>query len=229
MAPKSERPIRIAIIDDHRSFIDGLSMVIDSQKPAMEVIGTGSDPESVLSILELLPDILLLDIDLGARSGLSLLPDIRKSSDAKVIMITGVSDPALHEDAISKGARGILLKNEPAVVILTAIRKVFDGELWIDHKTMARVLDRISGADPKPNSHRSAFGRSEELTPREVEIIRALVTFEASTNKEIAENLFISTSTLKNHLTTIYSKLNVNNRLQLMKYALSHKLADPPE
>jgi DNA-binding NarL/FixJ family response regulator len=228
MTAARESTIRVAIIDDHRSFIDGLAMVIDSQRPEMEVVGTGCDPGSLRSVLDLEPDIILLDIDLGGCS-LTLLPEIRRSSSARVVMITGVSDPVVHEEAISKGARGVLLKNEPAVVILTAIKKVFEGEIWIDHKMMGRVLDRISGSDPQVPSRDSKAGRSEELTPREIEIIRALVTFEASTNKEIAKNLFISTSTLKNHLTTIYSKLNVNNRLQLMKFALSHKLAEPPE
>ncbi|HUF02734.1 MAG TPA: response regulator transcription factor [Aridibacter sp.] len=215
--------IKVVIVDDHKSFAEGLSMVIENAEQNMAVLGTAEDRESLEPMLELSPDIILLDIDLGETSSLMFLPDLAGSTDARIIVITGLRDPAIHEEAIAKGARGVLLKNEQASTILKAIRKVHEGEVWADSHLMSRVLDRMKFPAPSRSK-----GPAEDLTARELEIVRALVMFEASTNKEIADNLNISTSTLKNHLTTIFSKLGIRNRVQLIKFALSNKIAEPP-
>lgn len=214
--------IRILLIDDHKSFMDGLAMVINSQTPAMEVIGMASNhAEAITAASRLNPDLILMDMDLGDCISLEFLPELLEKTSAKVLMLTGLQNPDLHESAIVKGARGVLLKGESAKVILKAIEKVYAGEIWASNTTLTRVFEQMKSgkkqADPEA-------GKIADLTPREREIIAALLTFEGSTNEEIARQLFISTSTLKNHLTTIYSKLNVKNRVQLMKYALNHKL-----
>lgn len=222
MAEAKKKTIRVVICDDHRSFIDGLAMVIDSQSPAMKVVGKAGDFESLKSVLDENPDVILLDVDLGAESSLGFLEELCRLTKAKVLMITGGREREVHEEAILKGARGVLLKNEAAKVILKAIEKVYEGEIWIEQTMMAALLDKLN--PPKDASEEKK--QTDDLTPREMSVIQALVMFEASTNKEIAENLFISVSTLKNHLTTIFSKLGVKNRVQLIKYALTHKLTD---
>jgi DNA-binding NarL/FixJ family response regulator len=160
-------------------------------------------------------------MDLGTSLSLDFLPDLLAKSDAKVLFLTGIRDEEIHDMVILKGARGILLKDEPAKVIIRAIEKVSEGEIWASKTSLARIFNQM-------NSGRSASDPEKEkiadLTKRECEIIAALVTFEDSTNDEIASRLSISNSTLKNHLTTIYSKLSVSNRVQLLKYALKHKL-----
>jgi DNA-binding NarL/FixJ family response regulator len=214
--------IRILLIDDHKSFMDGLAMVINSQAPAMEVVGMASNgAEAIQTVVRLKPDLILMDMDLGDSISLDFLPELLEKTSAKVLMLTGLQDPDLHDSAIFKGARGVLLKGESAKVILKAIEKVHAGEIWASNMMLTRVLNQINSSKKQlePEARKIA-----DLTAREREIITALLTFEGSTNEEIARQLFISTSTLKNHLTTIYSKLDVKNRVQLMKYALNHKL-----
>lgn len=213
---------RILLIDDHKSFMDGLSMVINSQSPSMEVVGMASNrAEAMTAVGELKPDLILLDMALGDSLSLNFLPELLEKTSAKVLMLTGLQNPDLHESAIVKGARGVLLKGESAKVILKAIEKVHAGEIWASNTMLIRVIDQINIGKKQvdPEGRKIA-----DLTAREREIIDALLTFDGSTNKEIARQLFISTSTLKNHLTTIYSKLGVKNRVQLMKYALNHKI-----
>jgi DNA-binding NarL/FixJ family response regulator len=214
--------VRILLIDDHKSFMDGLAMVINSQSPAMEVIGMASTrAEAMTAVGGLNPDLILMDMDLGNSLSLDFLPELLEKTSAKVLMLTGLQTPELHDSAIVKGARGVLLKGESAKIILKAIEKVHAGEIWASNSTLARVLNQMNSIKTQVDPE---AGKIADLTAREREIIAALSSFEGSTNEEIARQLFISTSTLKNHLTTIYSKLDVKNRVQLMKYALNHKL-----
>ena len=214
--------IRVLLIDDHKSFMDGLAMVINSQAPAMEVVGMASNrAEAMTAVCGLKPDLILMDMDLGDCLSLEFLPELLEKTSAKVLMLTGKQDPDLHDSAIIHGARGVLQKGESAKLILKAIEKVHAGEIWASNTMLTRVFNQM-------NSGKKQFdpeaGKIAGLTGREREIIVALLTFEGSTNEEIAGQLFISASTLKNHLTTIYSKLDVKNRLQLMRYALRHKI-----
>jgi DNA-binding NarL/FixJ family response regulator len=216
--------IRILLTDDHKSFMDGLSMVIDSQSPAMEVVGTASNPaDSIAAAIRLKPDLILLDMDLGDSISLDFLPELLEKTTAKVLMLTGLQNSDLHESAILKGARGVLLKGESAKVILKAIEKVHAGEIWASSATLSRVFNQMSGGSRKQADPEA--GKIADLTAREREIIATILTFEGSTNEEIADYLCISKSTLKNHLTTIYSKLGLKNRIDLLKYALAHKIA----
>lgn len=217
-----QNTIRIFLIDDHKSFMDGLAMVINSQSPALEVVGmAGSRDEAMTGIAGTKPDLILMDMDLGDSFSLDFLPELLEITSAKVLMLTGVQNTELHDTAIIKGACGVVLKGESAKVILNAIEKVHGGQIWASNVTLARILNQMhnrkKSSDPEDE-------KIAELTAREREVINALLTLESSTNIEIARQLFISTSTLKNHLTTIYSKLDVKNRVQLMKYALNHKI-----
>lgn len=114
--------IRILLIDDHKSFMDGLSMVIKSQSPAMEVVGTASNRcEAVTAAVRLNPDLILMDMDLGDSLSLEFLPELLEKTSAKDLMLTGIKDTNYHDSAIVKGASGVLLKGEPAKMILKAI------------------------------------------------------------------------------------------------------------
>jgi len=217
-----KKSIRILLIDDHKSFMEGLAMVINSQSPAMEVVGMASNCDEAMTAAEKLkPDLILLDLDLGNFCSIDFLPELLEKASAKVLMLTGLQNPDLHDNAIVKGARGVLLKCESAKVILKAIEKVHAGEIWASNTMITRVLGQINSGKKQVDPESAKIA---DLTACEREIITALLTFDCSTNKEIARQLFISTSTLKNHLTIIYSKLDVKNRVQLMKYALNHKI-----
>ena len=216
--------IRILLIDDHKSFMEGLAMVINSQSPAMEVVGmVGSRVEALTAVTHLELDLVLMDMDLGDSLSLDFLPELLEKTSAKVLMLTGMRDLELHDRAILEGASGVLLKDESAKVILKAIEKVHNGEIWASNLLFSRVLRTLEKSKTAVDSEE---GKIADLTAREREVIKALLSLDGSTNVEIARQLFISTSTLKNHLTTIYSKLDVKNRVQLMKYALQHKIGE---
>jgi len=221
----AKTPIKILLVDDHRSFMDGLQMVIDTQKPRMEIIGTATTPdEAIDKALRLKPHVVLLDLDFGDASGLDILPALVEKTDAKILILTGVRDPDMHDATILKGAHGVLFKGESVKVMIKAIERVHTGGMWVDNEMLGRVMGQNS-TNKKALSNDPETRKIASLTVREREIITALLKFESSTNDEIADHLFISKHTLKNNLTVIYSKLEMKNRVQLMKYALNHKLA----
>lgn len=219
----SETTIRIFLVDDHQSFSDGLAMLINTNKPAMEVIGTArSREDAFLAISEKKPDVILLDVDLGDDNGLEILPEMLGKTDAKIIILTGIRDPLVHQKAVIKGASGVLQKTDSAQTILKAIKKVHEGEIWINSEILNQVLNQLTRkGGSSADSHQQKIA---SLTSREREIIAALVNYDSSTNKAIARQLYISDSTLKNHLTTIYDKLGLKNRVELLKFALANNL-----
>lgn len=221
-----QKPIKVFLIDDHKSFSDGLAMLINTNKPMMQTVGAAGDRQQAFACISLnKPDVVLLDVDLGDDNGIEMLPELIVSTNAKFIVLTGEQNPATHQQAIINGARGVLLKTDSARIILKAIEKVHGGEIWLNNQTLNKVLSRLTqtgasggkAVDPEQL-------KIESLTAREREIIKALTQNDSSTNKEIAGSLFISDSTLKNHLTTIYSKLEIKNRIELLKYALKYNL-----
>lgn len=220
-----KKPIQILLVDDHQSFIDGLQMLINSNKYVMQVIGTANNREEALkAAIEKKPDLILLDVDLGSDNGIEVLPELLEKTEAKVIMLTGAQDQKIHEEAILSGAHGILLKNSAGEIILKAIQKVYRGEIWANNDLLGKVLTRLQNPKSNKKSDDPEQQKIESLTTREKEIISMIANDGSSTNKEIAGCLFISESTLKNHLSAIYSKLGLRNRIDLLKYALTHKL-----
>jgi DNA-binding NarL/FixJ family response regulator len=220
----STAPIRVFLIDDHRSILWGLERLIESGAPAAQVVGKATSFSEALPMLaDTSPDIILLDLDLGKESGLDAIPQLLGRSTAKILVLTGVRDKAVHDKAVLAGARGVVEKEASADTILTAIAKVHGGELWLDRAATGRILveaSRKSGAQPQDPEQR----KIGELTDREREIIAAIVAHAGATAKTIAGTLNISEHTLRNHLTSIYDKLGVANRLELFAYAHTHGL-----
>ena len=199
--------------------------LIESDSPNMQVIGTASDIAEALAILEReQPDVILLDIDLRGVNSLDSLPLLRNATSAIVLIVTGARDPETHERAVLAGARGVVQKEAPAEMILKAIKKVYEGEIWLDRMTTARVFSKLldhSNHQASPEAIKIA-----SLTAREREIIDVMIKQGHSTNKQIAAHLNMSEHTLRNHLSSIYSKLEVENRLDLVMYAVKHHISD---
>ena len=225
MSQTSQRPIRVLLVDDHQSFLWGMVKLIESDSPNMQVMGTASDIAEALAILEQeQPDVILLDIDLHGVNSLDSMPLFRNASSAIVLILTGARDSEMHERAVLAGARGVVQKEAPAELILKAIKKVFEGEIWLDRITTARVFGKLldhSNHQPSPETIKIA-----SLTAREREIVDVMMKQGRSTNKQIAAHLNMSEHTLRNHLSSIYSKLEVENRLDLVMYAVKHHITD---
>ncbi len=220
------KPVRVLLVDDHAVVRAGLRMLIES-RPGLTVVGEAANPADALTTTAReQPDIILLDLDLGGDSSLDILPELfATAKNVRVLLLTGVRDPEEHHRAVRLGAMGVVLKERAAEDLLKAIEKVYAGEVWLDGALMARVLGRsIPGNESAATNPETA--KMTTLTEREREVI-ALIC-EGLQNKLIGERLFISETTVRHHLTSIFDKLGVTNRLELVIYAYRHGLAKLP-
>jgi len=224
MSEQEPRTIRVLLVDDHRSILWGLERLIESVQPAMQVVGSAANCAEALAQLErAAPDVIVLDMDLGNESGIAAIPQLLALGKAKILVLTGVREQAVHDAAVLAGARGVVHKEEPADTILEAIRVVHAGQLWLDRDSTARIFDALSrkGSDRSVDPERRKI---DSLTTRERGIIAAIANNPGATAKTVAETLNVSEHTLRNHLTSIHSKLGVANRLELFAYAHKHGL-----
>jgi len=198
-------------------------MLID-QNPAMKVIGVAGNRSEALAVAASeQPNMIILDILLGDEDGLTFLPELREAAtNARVLVLTGLRSSESQRRAILAGAMGVVLKEHAADVLIKAINKVHQGEVWLDRSMMGSVLDEMTQApeiDPEG-------AKIASLTDREREVI-ALIA-EGLKNKQIGQRLFISETTVTHHLSSIFSKLDVSDRLELIIYAFRHGLAQVP-
>jgi DNA-binding NarL/FixJ family response regulator len=220
-------PLRILIIDDHVMVRAGLRMLIE-QEPGLRIVGEASDLSTAVSLAAgEQPDIILLDVDMAGQNGLDILADLLTTvAHTRVLVLTGVRDPAVHRDAIRRGASGVLAKEQAGEVLIKAIRKVYAGELWIDHVTLSRVLEEMRSKNPTQETDPEQ-AKIATLSDREREVL--VLVSQGLKNHEIAARLFISDHTVRHHISAIFAKLGVLDRLQLILYAYRHRLAKPPE
>ena len=221
MTIENSAPIRVFLIDDHRSILWGLERLIDSGKPVMQVVGSAASCTEALKFLDdASPNLILLDIDLGKESGVDEIPRLLARSRAKILVLTGLRDQSVHDKAVLAGARGVVQKEAAAETILSAIAKVHAGQIWLDRAATSRIFVEFSresaaqAADPER-------AKISTLTDRERAIVTIAANNAGANAKAMAEILHISEHTLRNHLTSIYDKLGVANRLEL--FAFSHK------
>jgi two-component system, NarL family, nitrate/nitrite response regulator NarL len=226
--------IRIVIADDHPIFRDGLCKLL-ALEDDFEVVAQASDGRQVLDIIQQLePDILLLDLKMPGLDGLATLQRLQSSkSKTRVIVLTASDDKNEFVQAMKLGTSGIVLKQTATELLIKSIRKVHAGEIWLDSHTTAEVIRRFVSADDMPaapmasapSSLSPSGPRERERSPlsqREREIV-ALVA-QGFKNKEMAEKMFISEQTVKNHLHNIFDKLGVSDRLELALYAIHNNL-----
>lgn len=226
MSTTSKSRIRILLVDDHAVVRAGLRLLIDAQSH-MAVVGEASNrSEAIEAATQEQPDIILLDLGLSDESGLDFLRDLLVAGPgSRIVVLTGVLDSEAHRRAVHLGAMGIVLKDRAADVLIKAIEKVHAGEVWLDRSLTARVLLEMSNADerkkPDPETEKIAL-----LTDREREILELVC--QGLKNKQIADKLFISEATVRNHLTSILGKLDLSDRFELALFAYRHQLARPP-
>ena len=218
---RSEEKIRVVIAEDHRLFREGLLNML-LQDESVEVVG---EAVSVLQAIDVIgdvqPDVVLLNTTMLESNGIQVIPVIRqKSLGSKPLMLTAATDEDVVLEALKAGAKGYLSKNTSVSNLMRAIKAVHNGELWVERKMIARFFDRELTADS--DRENQPTNTKEALTPREEEVLCLLT--KGSTNKEIAQDLFISEKTVKSHLNSIFKKINVSRRLQAILYAIKQGL-----
>ena len=225
MVSPATNTIRILLVDDHLVVRAGLMLIIQSQ-PGMTIAGeAGNSDEALALAASVQPDIILLDLDLGGESGTNLISQlIAAASSARIIALTGIRDREIHRQAVLLGAMGVVPKEKAADALVSAIERVHAGEAWLDPSLVAGVLSEVSR--PRPAKTDPDTGRIASLTNREREVTTLIG--EGLKNKEIAGRLFISETTVRHHLTSIFDKLEVADRVELLIYAFRHRLASPP-
>jgi DNA-binding NarL/FixJ family response regulator len=217
----SRTAVRILLVDDHAMFREGVKLLLGRQ-PQLEVIGEAGDPQEALTLATSeQPDVMLLDIDLAGYNGLDLVEALQASAPGcDIIVLTGMRDTALQSRALRAGAKGFVQKDQTGELILRAIEKVREGEIWFDRGTIGAAVNRLIYGDTEEQTPLGA------LTARERDIVR--LVGEGLKNDAIAERLFISEKTVRNHLTVIFDKVDVRDRLHLAIYAYRHGLAKLP-
>jgi two-component system, NarL family, nitrate/nitrite response regulator NarL len=218
-----DHTVRIVIADDHPIFREGLVKLLET-KPGLKVVGAASDgDEAVPLVAQLAPDLLLLDLAMPRMAGLVALRELQNLNTAtRIVLLTAAIERADIVTALQLGARGIVLKESASDILLKSIDAVMGGKYWVGRKSvadLATTLNEITSAFPAPT--RKQFG----LTPRELEIVGVILA--GCSNSDIAGRFKISEKTVKHHLTNIFDKLGVSNRLELALFALYHRLESP--
>lgn len=218
---KVKKDIRVLVADDHTIFREGLCKLLEAEDDIV-VIGEARTGVECLALVEKLkPDVVVLDLKMPEKDGLSVLNDLGgKDASTRTIVLTASEDERDFVEVVRRGARGVVLKQAASELLLEGIRKVHRGEMWIDQRVAAEVMRAMTRPPGAEQQVRSL------LTEREQDIVR-LVT-QGFRNKEIADKLSIGEQTVKNHLHNIFDKLGVSDRLELALYALHHRLVEAP-
>jgi two-component system nitrate/nitrite response regulator NarL len=213
--------IRILIADDHPIFRTGLRAVLQAEKNIL-IVGEAGDGGEVVKLAERLkPDVLLLDLDMPNTSGLEALRQISlQRLPCRTILLGAAIDKDQILAAIQLGARGVMLKDTSAKLLVDGIRWVAANRFWFGRDRVSDLLQALQAVEVKeggaPDLER--FG----LTARERQVIATILS--GYTNKDIAQEFSISEETVKRHLSNVFDKLGVSNRLELALFAIHHKL-----
>ena len=211
--------ISVIIADDHKLIRDSFQQILNGEN-SLKIVGEAASwPQTIDIVGNLEPDVVLLDHFLtGIDNGNNIRQLIEKSPETRILITFAVDDTVIV-DALKSGAKGYISKNAGISDLIKAIQAVYRGELWIERKLMTKFFDKteavVTGGEDRNGT------KDDGLTPREREVLHHLV--KGATNKEIADSLFISETTVKSHLNNIFRKLNVSHRLEAILYAINRR------
>ena len=223
-------PISVLVVDEKNLFRDGIANLLGVQ-PDMALAGCADTTSGALDLIrEMRPDICLLGWPASSANSQKVFAAIQEGKfSTRVIMLANGETKEDFFEAVRQGCCGIVPKQTSTELLLKSIRKVHVGEFWLDRKTTAEVIRRLSKKGPAAGNSNSGarLGLREQgavLSQREKEIV--VLVAQGFKNKEMAERMFISEQTVKNHLHNIFDKLGVSDRLELALYAIHHNLHD---
>jgi DNA-binding NarL/FixJ family response regulator len=220
MSSTSSRTISVLIADDHTLFREALRKLLDNE-PDLMVAGEASDGrEAVRLATQLHPHVVLLDLRMPGGPGLPALREIsRLLPMTRTLVLTADAGDSEVVEALQLGARGVVLKHSPPDMVFKSIRSVAAGEYWVGRERVADLIEMMRKRQAQ--SEVAQRGPSLGLTPRELQMVSAVVA--GCSNGDIAEKFSISPKTVKHHLTNIFDKLGVSNRLELALFAVHRR------
>jgi DNA-binding NarL/FixJ family response regulator len=216
--PPAERPLRLLLVDDHEVVRQGLAALL-ARRPAFQVVGeAGTVAEALAAARRFRPDLVIMDVRLPDGTGIEACRDIRaEMPETRVVMLTSYPDEDAVLAAILAGASGYLLKQIRGRDLVTALESVGRGDSLLDPAVTERVLERV---------RRIAAGEMADelasLTSQERKIL--FLVADGKTNKEIATEVFLSDKTVKNYVSSILSKLDLQRRAQAAAFVAKHRL-----
>lgn len=212
-------PIDVLIVDDHELFRTCLADLL--AQPGLNVVGAVADGASALELVERsAPDVVLMDLEMPGLSGVETTRRIAEiAPSTRVVILTIDAEEQSVIDAIGAGACGYLLKGTSLEALVAGIRAAVAGELLISTAVGAKLFAHLRAEDQRTAAERRVF---EELSRREIEILRLLAV--GKRNTEIAEELFISPHTVRNHISNILAKLQISNRMEATVYAIRNRI-----
>jgi len=222
--PPAAPPVRVLIADDHAIFRDGLRRLLEAD-PGLKVVGEAADGIEALKLaLKLKPDILLLDLAMPRQTGLDTLGELADSCpNLRTVLLTAAIEKAQIVQALQLGARGVVMKESATQLLLKCIRAVMQGELWVGRESVSDLVQFLREGT-RDARQKEPLQKNFGLTPRELEVVAAIVG--GYTNRDVAQKFSISEDTVKHHLTNIFDKLGVSNRLELALFAVHHRLVE---
>jgi len=209
--------ISVLIADDHTVVRKGLRSLLSGEKYGIKVIGEASNgEEAVQKAEELHPDVILMDLVMPKKTGIEAINEIKKNQPgARILVLTSFADDENVTDAIEAGAYGFLLKDTSPDELVDTIHSVFKDKLTIPHEFTQYLF-------AKKDEEKKNDSTDEILTPREIDVLKCVA--QGMSNKQIAQTLFISTTTVRSHVSSVIRKLNLENRTQLAIYAKDNDL-----
>ena len=212
--------LKILLVDDHEVVRLGLNSLI-SRYPQFEIVAEAdSASDAVKKAFLHKPDVVVMDIRLPGRSGIDATREIIKAQpETKVIMLTSYAEEELLFEAITAGASGYVLKQIGSGELIRALEAIGEGEALLDPALTQRVFDRVREASRK--AEEEAFA---SLTDQELRILSLVA--KGKTNKEIAEAIYLSEKTVRNYVSSIFSKLDLSTRAEAAAYAVKHNVED---
>ena len=225
--PNIQTQIKVQLIDSHPITLWGLAEFLSPHERIEVCASSSSSAEALKIAASSKPDVIVLEPDLQDQQGLELIPALLKACKAKIIIFTGSKNASIHDQAVVKGARGVLNKTEPIENLVKAIEKIHEGELWLNRSATSRILLQIAQAN-SPAELSSEQKKLASLTPKEEKVTRAIQLHSEKTLKQVSDSLHISEHTLRNHLASIYDKLGVRNRMELYVFCGKFQKTDNP-